>query len=385
MKSAIISLLFLTKHSFSSGTHWDYDHMSDWSHSFSMCDNQDESPINIQSADAYYDSDICSPYFDWDIEPVTDFKVTNNGHALVLKPIAASNIDPLGELDSTLFDTDGTEYHTLALSDNTIAKFENYFAPADSPHTEFCLDSLHFHWGQTDDEGSEHKLDGHQYALECHFVHFSCQHSSLGSTLEQFPTEQNVTAMDAAGEDSHQLGVVGIFFDVIEDEDYVNAAFEALLTDDILAAVALPAHDDQMVHGFDLTALIPGDVEIAGYFAYQGSLTTPPCTDIVRWYVMNARGSIGISQLARFRELYAEADEQNAPNFRNVQEDNPNTVYGCMEAPDLSAELAAEKTTRAVVWAVAVIAMITPIVMGVACCYKAKKEMRNVGDGKVVK
>eukprot|EP00483_Globobulimina_turgida_P003870 UN03878 len=99
---------------------------------------------------------------------------------------------------------------------------------------------------------------------------------------------------------------------------------------------------------------------------------------------MNARGSIGVSQLERFRELYSEADVQVAPNFRDLQE-NANPVYGCMEAPDLSGVLAAEKATRSVVWTVAVIAMITPFVMGIVCCFKAKQEMRNVGDGKTVK
>eukprot|EP00483_Globobulimina_turgida_P013674 UN13700 len=98
---------------------------------------------------------------------------------------------------------------------------------------------------------------------------------------------------------------------------------------------------------------------------------------------MNARGSIGVSQLERFRELYAEADVQIAPNYRDLQE-NSNTVYGCMEAPDLSGILAAEKTTRTVVWIVAVIALITPVVMGVLCCYKAKKDMRNRGGNKTV-
>ena len=30
----------------------------------------------------------------------------------------------------------------------------------------YSFDQLHFHWGETYDEGSEHTIDGHQYPLE---------------------------------------------------------------------------------------------------------------------------------------------------------------------------------------------------------------------------
>ena len=62
----------------------------------------------------------------------------------------------------------------LSSNDNTIAKFPNYFLPENSEHShKFCLDSFHFHWGKTDDYGSEHTFDGTHYPLEAHFVHYS--------------------------------------------------------------------------------------------------------------------------------------------------------------------------------------------------------------------
>eukprot|EP01084_Bolivina_argentea_P059806 109259_1 len=221
IQSALISLLYLTRQSYSSG--WNYHDMSHWSDEHTMCDNADEPPINIVSLDAVYDDEICNAFFDWDIEyEYTDFAVTNNGHAVVLQAVQESNIDPDGDLADTLFDTDGSEYQTLGESENTIAKFENYFRPEHSIHEEFCLHSLHFHWGLTDDAGSEHFVDGHQYPLEVHFVHYSCAHASLGTTLDQFQTERNVDEMKDAKEDVHQLGVVGIFFDIIEPDDEGN-------------------------------------------------------------------------------------------------------------------------------------------------------------------
>ena len=62
----------------------------------------------------------------------------------------------------------------LTSNDNTIATFPNYFLPEHSDHDpKFCLDSFHFHWGKTDDYGSEHTFNGQHYPLEAHFVHYS--------------------------------------------------------------------------------------------------------------------------------------------------------------------------------------------------------------------
>merc|ERR1719229_1879 len=329
--------------------------------------------------EAVYDDEICNAFFDWDIEyDITDFKVTNNGHSIVLQAVQESNIDAGGELDSTLLDKDGTAYEALGLSENTIARFPNYFLPEGSPHDEFCFHSMHFHWGRNDETGSEHFVDGHQYPLELHFVHFSCAHASLGTTLGQFASERNVNEMKDAGEDSHQLGVVGIFFDVVED--YTNPAFEALLNDDILSSVELPGHEQTIVHNLNIKDLLPEDIETDGYYAYEGSLTTPPCTNIVRWHVMNGISKIGVKQMEKFRELkmmHGEEKEQIAPNYREIQ-NNVNKVYGCMSKPANTEE--DESTIKFIVWIIAVFAILTPIIMGVICCKRAKAEHAQQGN-----
>ena len=78
--------------------------------------------------------------------------------------------DDQTESNSTI-PTDDIEY--LDLNENTIATFPNYFHPQSSKHIKFCLDSIHFHWGKSNDYGSEHTIDAHHYPLEAHFVHYA--------------------------------------------------------------------------------------------------------------------------------------------------------------------------------------------------------------------
>merc|ERR1712083_1050632 len=132
---------------------------------------------------------------------------------------------------------------------------------------------------------------------------------------------------------------------------------------------------DVIVQGLDLKELIPEHIESEGYYAYQGSLTTPPCTDIVRWHVMNARGTIGVDQMDKFRQLLADEYGSNAaPNYRELQ-DNVNTVYACMEGehePDTE-EDGNNSTSNIVVAVYGALIMVCQCVMGVFCCYRSKR------------
>merc|ERR1719297_98343 len=144
----------------------------------------------------------------------------NNGHALVLQAVTPTDMDCDGDCPLTYYDEDDNQFYALAENEETIGKFENLFRDdVNSDHDTFCLDSFHFHWGTSDLYGSEHYVDGAAFPLEVHFVHYSCEHATLGTTLHDFETEEDVTTAVDNQEDVYQLGVVGIFFDVVNESN----------------------------------------------------------------------------------------------------------------------------------------------------------------------
>jgi len=67
----------------------------------------------------------------------------------------------------------------------------------------------------------------------------------------------------------------------------------------------LPA-DKHKEHTFsnvqiDLTHLLPADRD---YYTFPGSLTTPPCTENVTWFVLKQTLNLASEEIERFRQRY---------------------------------------------------------------------------------
>ena len=143
---------------------------------------------------------------------------------------------------------------------------------------EYGLHDAHIHYP------SEHALDGRLSAAEMHLVH-----------------------MGEGGE----IAVVGLMFDVGDDanpfiENLLGAlpaaGEEAELTDGATA-------DGAAVAGLNVAATLP---KARGYYAYTGSLTTPPCSEGVRWFVMAEIGAMSQAQLDSLKRLTG-GDANNRP------------------------------------------------------------------------
>lgn len=136
---------------------------------------------------------------------------------------------------------------------------------------------FHFH------TPSEETVAGKHAAMVAHFVH-----------------------RNAAGE----LGVVGVLL----QQGKKNAAF-----DPIFSHLPRPGEkitvDDLTI---DLAALLPDG---KGYYSYEGSLTTPPCSQGVSWMVLKTPVKLGASQIKAFRRLFsANARPVQPLNERIVKE-----------------------------------------------------------------
>lgn len=136
--------------------------------------------------------------------------------------------------------------------------------------------------------------------LQFHF------HSPAEHTLDRraYPAELHLVHRNSQG----QLAVVGVFI----EEGVENAALGALL-----AAMPTGQGEELATHiTTDLEALLPPD---RAYFAYAGSLTTPPCSEGVRWNVLRTPMQASAAQIAALREALGSTS-------RHVQPLNQRTV-----------------------------------------------------------
>lgn len=140
------------------------------------------------------------------------------------------------------------------------------------------LRQFHFH------HPSEHTINGDPAAMELHFVH-----------------------VNQEGE----IAVIGVLLAIGEE----NRAYMPILN-----SMPTAAGETMLVEAsFSMESLMP---QSRLYYAYSGSLTTPPCTEGVTWLLLTTPVEISAEQVEQFADIF----ELNARpvqdlNDREVQED----------------------------------------------------------------
>ncbi|KAA0184138.1 Alpha-carbonic anhydrase, partial [Fasciolopsis buskii] len=190
---------------------------------------------------------------------------------------------------------------------------------------DYCAKQMHFHWGSTSSNGSEHTLDGVSYSIEAHLVTFNCKLYDAYKNASGRP--YGLAVLGFWGQETTNLKESSTMFSVLGE---VQSSLSNLNTESSVSITA-----------FNLSNLLEL-VDTASFYRYSGSLTTPPCTANVIWTMFTKIIPVSRQTLELLRNLSFPATEEQPHmenNFRPVQAlsspDNPlpRTVYrsaGCV-------------------------------------------------------
>ncbi len=142
---------------------------------------------------------------------------------------------------------------------------------------QYKLLQFHFH------TPSEEATDGKRHAMVAHFVHKS---------------------------DDGKLAVIGVLLDKGAENKAFGAAMGRMPTE---------AGEERSYANVTINAanLMPAG---KGYYSFAGSLTTPPCSEGVKWMVMKEPVKVSAKQVKSFQKLYEmNARPLQATNDREIQ------------------------------------------------------------------
>lgn len=147
--------------------------------------------------------------------------------------------------------------------------------------------------------GNTLELEGETFnLLQMHFHHPS-EHTVAGVA---YPMELHLVHQNAKGE----LAVVGIFLAAGAENAALRPLWEAL--------PRLPGEPETLTGvELDLNALLPS---AQGSYRYFGSLTTPPCSEIVQWVVLAEPMTLSPAQIAAFQSWFAPNARPTQPRHR---------------------------------------------------------------------
>ncbi|NXF96875.1 CAH15 anhydrase, partial [Eubucco bourcierii] len=219
---------------------------SHWKEFKATCGGDKQSPVNIDRRRLQRDSALGDILFEgYDQAPPGKWRLTNDGHTAMLS--MASEL--------------ASEHITIS--------------SGGLPGRYRAL-QLHFHWGSPAGNGSEHTLDGHQLPMELHIVHMNVKYQTLA---------------EAKGHPSG-LAVLGFFFQVSETP---NTNYNTIVVG--LRNISSAGQSVDLASTFRLDTLLPPPSRLSGYYRYQGSLTTPDCSEVVIWTVFEEPVEIGREQV----------------------------------------------------------------------------------------
>lgn len=137
------------------------------------------------------------------------------------------------------------------------------------------------------DEGTSLTLDGQTFKLIQFHVHTPSEHTVNGVS---FPMELHFVHKN---ETTGKLAVIGVLVKEGAENDFLKPLVEHL-------PAATDEKYDDATEQFNIADFLPSN---KSYFTYGGSLTTPPCSEIVTWLVMENSVEASHAQIEDFHNL----------------------------------------------------------------------------------
>ncbi|BFZ19872.1 hypothetical protein BsWGS_22911 [Bradybaena similaris] len=219
-----------------------------------------QSPIDLISNEAKFDQSLAERPLKFNYSISRETELLNNGYTLVVFP-RPKQVDSGLRIESI---------GRSVLSGGPLLE-----------DTEYELSEIRFHWGKDCDRGSEHLVNHKSFPMEIQFVHWN---SRIYSSIEK-----------AVG-NKHGLAIVAMFGQVGRE----HAGLKSIT--DTLEDVLYKGRHKTLTGPFNPSTFLP-DPALWDFWTYDGSLTTPPCSENVTWIVLRYPLMMSGAQMENFRRL----------------------------------------------------------------------------------
>uniref|UniRef100_A0A8D0FQI4 Receptor-type tyrosine-protein phosphatase gamma n=1 Tax=Strix occidentalis caurina TaxID=311401 RepID=A0A8D0FQI4_STROC len=221
--------------------------------------------------------------------------------------------DEYQELQLDGFDSESSNKTWMKNTGKTVAILlkDDYFVSGAGLPGRFKAEKVEFHWGQSNGSaGSEHSINGKRFPVEMQIY---------------FYNPDDFDSFGIAVLENRVVGAMAIFFQVSQRDN------QAL--DPIIHGLKGVVHHEKetFLDPFVLRDLLP--TSLGSYYRYAGSLTTPPCSEIVEWIVFRKPVPISYHQLEAFYSIFTTEQQDHVKsveylrnNFRPQQSLNNRKV-----------------------------------------------------------
>uniref|UniRef100_A0A8B9S8V0 Carbonic anhydrase 4 n=1 Tax=Apteryx owenii TaxID=8824 RepID=A0A8B9S8V0_APTOW len=244
------------------------------------CKGSKQSPINIVTKNVIYDSSLKPLNFEgYDVKGPSKWNLENNGHTVKATLSTSPKIGGGGL------------------------------------RRKYKAIELHFHWGVQDIHylpGSEHSINGEKAAMELHIVHI----------------REDLSDITEAKKNEDGVAVLAFFIEV------GSQIFNCCLK---------PASTSNLSQDWTVCVTVVQDLnfpdfykyDLAKYYRYTGSLTTPDCHEDVIWTVFEKPVELSLAQVSQFSMVhFGDKNSTNmVENFRPVQLLNARSVFWSGTSP----------------------------------------------------